>query len=68
LYRTGPIHFTKSFLFVSQFLNDSFIALPTSYLYPLGYYHARAKNLYSYAGEESLGLHYWAGTWYIKKD
>lgn len=65
--KTGPGHITRSFNFVIKFYNDSIIALPIGYLYPLGYFQRHnLKDPHHCLSKESLGIHYWSGTWYLK--
>lgn len=60
--KTGPIHFTKSFLAAAGKTNLRDIALPATYFYPCGYeQRGTARELWCKA--ESYAVHHWAGSW-----
>ena len=60
--KTGPIHFTKTFLSMAGKTGLRDIALPASYFYPCGYeQRGTAKDLWCKA--ESYAVHHWAGSW-----
>ena len=70
--RTGPIHFTKSFIYgvqnlVNKYEYQHIIALPASYFYPIG---VKERNMRGQELEEKLkkypeayGIHYWDSNW-----
>ena len=60
--KTGPIHFTRSFLATAG--RDGFvdIALPSSYFYPCGY-EQRGTEKTNWCKTESCAVHHWAGSW-----
>lgn len=64
--KTGPIHFTKSFVMCVGSTGLLDVALPASYFYPCAYGqagHPRAE----WIRPESFAVHHWAGSW-LKKD
>lgn len=63
--KTGPLHFTKSFLEVAGALRTIDIAFPASYFYPCGY-EQRGSKQEVWLQPESLAVHHWAGSW-LKK-
>lgn len=63
IVRTGPIHFTKSFIAVAgktPGLRD--IALPATYFYPCGY-DQRGMKRENWIKDEAYAVHHWAGSW-----
>jgi mannosyltransferase OCH1-like enzyme len=62
--KTGPIHFTKSFLAEAGNPNRNTIdiALPASYFYPCGY-EQRGSDPASWMRPEAFAVHHWAGSW-----
>ncbi len=60
--KTGPIHFTKTFLGMAGKTGLRDIALPASYFYPCGYEQkGTQRDLWCKA--ESAAVHHWAGSW-----
>lgn len=60
--KTGPIHFTRTFLAVAGKTGLCDIALPASYFYPCGY-EQRGTNKELWCKAESYAVHHWAGSW-----
>jgi len=60
--RTGPIHFTKSFLSTIGKTEDSNIVLPASYFYPCDYNQV-GLPAHVWKKPESIAVHHWAGSW-----
>ena len=64
--KTGPIHFTKSFLRVAGKNKYIDAVLPASYFYPCAY--GEAGTPYDqWQRSESFAAHHWAGSW-LKKE
>lgn len=63
ILKTGPIHFTKSFLAQAGGHKDLIdIALPASYFYPCGY-EQKGWERDKWLRPESFAVHHWAGSW-----
>jgi len=60
--KTGPIHFTRSFLQKVTEGNYINIAFPASYFYPCGY-EERDLPPTKWAKNEAFAIHHWAGSW-----
>lgn len=60
--RTGPFFFTIIFYNLAGRCTDSVIALPASYLYPMGY-HEKQKDKNVWMRPEAYANHLWAGSW-----
>jgi mannosyltransferase OCH1-like enzyme len=60
--KTGPIHFTKSFLAVAGKTGLRDIALPATYFYPCSY-EQRGTDRDVWCKAESYAVHHWAGSW-----
>lgn len=60
--RTGPIFFTRVFYHIAPKLHDKTIALPASYLYPLGYCQ-KSYDKSVWLKPESFAVHHWEGSW-----
>ena len=55
----GPMHFTKSFMEVLEATNESALALPVHYFYPLPLHgEAVARDMLS-----AYAVHHWDGSW-----
>lgn len=62
IVKTGPIHFTKTFLSLAGQTGLRDIAFPSSYFYPCGYeQRGTEKSLWCKA--ESHAVHHWAFSW-----
>lgn len=57
--RTGPVHFTKSFMRCAGTGSTIDIAFPTSFFYPLGLSHHKKIE----RRPETFAVHFWAGSW-----
>ncbi|MCK5633029.1 hypothetical protein KAH94_04720 [bacterium] len=64
--KTGPIHFTKSFLKLAGKTGHVDVAFPASYFYPCDYAQA-GKPYVTWLRPESFAVHHWAGSW-LKKE
>ncbi len=62
IVKTGPIHFTKTFLSVAGTTGLLDIAMPSSYFYPCGY-EQRGTQKELWCKNESSAVHHWAGSW-----
>lgn len=62
IVKTGPIHFTKTFLAVAGTTGLIDVALPSSYFYPCGY-EQRGTSKEEWCQNESSAVHHWAGSW-----
>lgn len=62
IMRTGPIHFTKSFLLKATSDNLYNIALPASYFYPCSFTQ-KGSGPSVWLKPESLAVHHWAASW-----
>jgi mannosyltransferase OCH1-like enzyme len=62
IVKTGPIHFTKTFLALAGKTNLRDIALPSSFFYPCGY-EQRGTAREIWCKTESYAVHHWAGSW-----
>jgi mannosyltransferase OCH1-like enzyme len=62
IVKTGPLHFTRCFLFEANKENNRDIALPASYFYPCGYEQRGMSNAI-WQMPESYAVHHWAGSW-----
>lgn len=60
--KTGPIHFTRSFIAAAGSCNNIDIAFPASFFYPCGY-NQRGQDRYMWLRSESYAVHHWAGSW-----
>ncbi len=60
--KTGPIHFTKTFLSLAGKTGLRDIAFPASYFYPCGY-EQRGMPKDEWVANESYAVHHWAGSW-----
>jgi len=60
--KTGPIHFTRSFLTHIADGNYINIAFPASYFYPRGY-DEREMPVELWQKNEAFAVHHWAGSW-----
>ena len=60
--KTGPIHFTKTFLAFAGKTGLRDIAFPASYFYPCGY-EQRGHPKVEWVKNESCAVHHWAGSW-----
>jgi mannosyltransferase OCH1-like enzyme len=60
--RTGPFFFTVIFYHMAPKCTDKVIALPASFLYPMGY-HEKQKDKDKWMRPEALANHLWAGSW-----
>ncbi len=60
--KTGPIHFTRSFLHAADRAGCIDIALPASYFYPCSY-EQRNQDTFVWYKQESFAIHHWAGSW-----
>lgn len=61
--KTGPLHFTKSFLAEAGGHRDLIdVALPASYFYPCGY-EQKGSGRKTWLRPESFAVHHWAGSW-----
>ena len=60
--KTGPIHFTKTFLGTAGTTGLRDIALPSSYFYPCGY-EQKGTEKAVWCKAESYAVHHWAGSW-----
>ncbi len=60
--KTGPIHFTKTFLSLVGKTGMRDVALPTSYFYPCAY-EQRGMPKQEWVKNESCAVHHWAGSW-----
>jgi mannosyltransferase OCH1-like enzyme len=60
--KTGPIHFSKSFLAVAGRNGSRDIAFPASFFYPCGYCEQDLDET-CWRRPESLAVHRWAGSW-----
>ncbi len=60
--RTGPFFFTIIFYKMAPHCTDKVIALPASFLYPMGY-HEKVKDKAKWYRPEALANHLWAGSW-----
>lgn len=64
IVKTGPIHFTKTFLNRAGKTGLRDIALPSSYFYPCGY-EERGSSPNKWCKAESSAVHHWAGSWLL---
>lgn len=64
--KTGPIHFSRSFIAVAGSQNNCDIAFPASFFYPCGYTQ-QGQDPAMWMQPESYAVHHWAGSW-LKKD
>ena len=60
--KTGPIHFTKTFLGLAGKTGLRDIVFPSSYFYPCGY-EQRGTEKTLWCKSESSAVHHWAGSW-----
>lgn len=60
--KTGPIHFTRCFLFEAGSCGNCDIALPAGYFYPCGY-EQKGMQRSVWLRPESYAVHHWAGSW-----
>jgi len=60
--RTGPIHFTRSFIAIAGLCNNVDIAFPATFFYPCGY-NQRGQDRHVWLQSESYAVHHWAGSW-----
>ena len=60
--RTGPVFFTFYFHDILPRYHDRVIALPASYLYPMGYFQKSLPES-EWRRPESLAVHLWEGSW-----
>ena len=60
--KTGPIHFTKVFVYLAGKTGFRDVALPASYFYPCGY-EQRGTPKEEWCQNESAAVHHWAGSW-----
>jgi len=60
--KTGPIHFTKSFIAVANKYDTVDCALPASYFYPCGY-NEQEQPCIELLKPESFAIHWWMGSW-----
>ncbi len=64
--KTGPIHFTRSFIACAGLHNNVDVALPATFFYPCGY-NQRGQDSDVWLRPESYAVHHWAGSW-LKKE
>jgi hypothetical protein len=69
--KSGPVHFSKSFLETAGKDDSHDVALPAHYLYPLGCRQAvpthRRKEVYNaWLNNGSYAVHHWAKSWMPK--
>lgn len=60
--KTGPVHFTKSFLAVAGKNGSKDIALPAFYFYPLASRQTELKRS-QWIAEGAYAVHHWAKSW-----
>lgn len=60
--KTGPVHFTRSFMEMAGLNDRKDIAMPASYFYPLGAFD-RIIDRRKWANEGAYAVHWWAKTW-----
>ncbi len=60
--RTGPFFFTLIFHRMAPTCSDAVIALPSSFLYPMGYYE-KVEEKTKWVKSESYANHLWGGSW-----
>jgi len=60
--KTGPMHFTRSFLMHVNDGNYINIAFPASFFYPRGY-DQRTLPTECWQKNEAFAVHHWAGSW-----
>ncbi len=60
--RTGPLFFTRIFWHYPDDNTTLNVALPASYLYPMGY-NQRGTPATVWQKPESFAVHHWAGSW-----
>lgn len=64
-HKTGPVHFTKSFVAMAAKEGNIDIALPATYFYPLGaYQHEYCYDAWIENG--AYAVHHWAKSWLPK--
>ncbi len=64
--RTGPIHFQKSFVTVTEALPEAkIISLPRSFFFPLDQTHKRLRQeqIDALIKPEAFAVHFWSGSW-----
>lgn len=62
IIKTGPIHFSKSFICMAGTSGKRDIAFPASYFYPCSYEQQHLEER-CWRKPESLAAHLWAGSW-----
>lgn len=66
VFRTGPIHFTKSFWAEAQKTDDIVIAFPATYFYPMRLKYKKDElndPTIPLIKAETIANHHWAGSW-----
>lgn len=63
--RTGPVHYTKSFVAVAGQAGSLDVALPASYFYPLGAQEKKFdfERYQEWIDGGAYGVHHWAKSW-----
>ncbi len=64
--RTGPIHFQKSFVTITeQYPNRRIISLPRSFFFPLDQTHSglSQEQIDTLLQPETFAVHFWSGSW-----
>lgn len=64
--KTGPIHFSRSFIAMAGSASNVDIAFPASFFYPCGYTQ-QGQERALWMQPESYAVHHWAGSW-LKAD
>lgn len=62
--RSGPIHFSCSFIACAGQNGKKDIAFPASFFYPCGY-HQKGVDRQEWLQPESFAIHHWAGSWLV---
>lgn len=62
VYKTGPIHFTKSFVAMAGKSGNVDIALPATYFYPLGALQ-KEYDYQAWIDGGAYAVHHWAKSW-----
>jgi mannosyltransferase OCH1-like enzyme len=61
--KTGPYHFTRSFLSSIRGNSDKVVSFPVDYFYPWKHNNRKDENPKSYITDFSFAIHYWAISW-----
>ncbi len=62
--RSGPIHFSRSFIACAGQNGNKDIAFPASFFYPCGY-NQKGHERQEWIKQESFAVHHWAGSWLV---